>query len=196
MRSLLAFLAAALLGAGVSACGGSSADTRSTATIPPAPLETKVDGDKDNDVGAAYDETINEGIFEFDKTSPSPSDTQAITALIKRYYALGAAEDGTAACAMLYPTLAEIVPEDYGKGAGPPYMRGTSCPEVLTLMFKHFHAQLVAEAPKLQVRRIGLNGHHGAVLLNFGRALSERETLVFHQGNTWKMDSLLDGELP
>jgi hypothetical protein len=213
MKSLLALLAAVSLGAALTACGSTHSGTDSpahsspAATVPttdtptaptdttPAPAETKVDGDKDNDIGAPYDDTHNDGVFALTHP-PSSADARAITALIKRYYVLAAAENGAAACAMLYSTLAEVVPEDYGQSPpGQPYMRGTTCAAVLTLLFKHFHAQLALELPKLRVRRIGLDGRNARALLSFG-TLPERQISVDREGHSWRIDALLDSELP
>ena len=189
---LLALFALGLLGVCLTACGSSSKDTSSTSqnssttdaavnnattTAPsdtaPAPPDTKVDSDKDNDVGAPDDDKNNNSSLDFGHEA-SASVKRPITALIKRYYATAAAENGARACSMLYSTLAEAVPEDYGLSPpGEPYMRGTTCPAVMTLMFKHFHPQLELELPKLKVTHVRLIEHHGLVFLHFG-ALPER----------------------
>jgi hypothetical protein len=74
-------------------------------------------------------------------------------------------------------------------------MRGTTCAAVLTLLFKHDHPQLVAELPKLEVARVRLIEHHGIVILHFG-TLPERQIPVAREGHTWKLQGLLDSEVP
>ena len=97
---------------------------------------------------------------------------------------------------MIYSTLAEAVPEDYGLSPpGPPYMRGTTCPAVLTLLFKHLHSQLGLELPKIKVTRVRLTEHHGLAVLSFG-TMPERQIQVAREGHVWRLAALLDGELP
>jgi hypothetical protein len=211
MKSLLALLAVALFGVGSSACGGASKSKGSAsqtssdvaATTPtttatrttPARDYTKADADKDDDIGAGYDDTNNNSLLDFAHAA-SASDKQAITALVKRYYAAAAAEDGAKACSMLYFTLAEAVPEDYGQSPpGQPYMLGKTCPVVMTKLFKHFHSQVAAHNATLKVTRVRLNQHHGLAVLSFGR-MPERQISVAREGHTWKIEALLDSELP
>jgi hypothetical protein len=216
MRSLLALALLALLCLGLSACGGSTttgstssntnttattaatttaAATTSTASETPPPDFRKADSDRDNDVGAPSDDTSNKSVLDFGKAA-SASDEQAIAGLVKRYYAAALAQDGAKACALLYSTLAEAVPEDYGQSPpGPPYMRGTTCPTVMTLLFKHEHHKLAVLVPLLDVSRVRLEEHHGLVVLRFGK-MPERQIPVAREGHVWKVEALLDSELP
>ena len=159
VKSLLAALAVVLLGAGVSACGGASTDAHpasssvasnstTDSTTAPAPADTKTDGDRDNDIiGAPYDDKNNNRDLNFGHAA-SAAEQMAIMALVKRYYATALAGDSAKACSIIYSTLAEAVPEDYGQPPGPLYMRGAkTCPTALTLFFKHFHAQLEVGSP-------------------------------------------------
>ncbi|MFZ1925469.1 MAG: hypothetical protein WAU42_04925 [Solirubrobacteraceae bacterium] len=194
-----------LLACGVCACGSSgektasSARASSDAAIPASRSETakllKVDADRDNDYEAGYDDTNNDSSLNFGHPADA-SDQRAIVSLVERYYRIALAEDGAKACSMIYSTLAEATPEDYGSYAGPAYMRGNSCPVVLTELFEHFHAVLATELPKLKVLRVRLEEHHGNVILSFG-GLPEREIAVTREGpRRWKIATLLDSELP
>lgn len=213
MKSLPVLLAIGLIGVGFTACGSSkstipgsqaasktatTASTGATTTSTATPTQdyTKADRDKDNDIGAPGDDTNHNEILNYAHAA-SAADKQAVTALIKRYYAAAAAGDGAKACSMLYVTFAESVAEDYGReSAGSSYLKqGKTCPEVLTLLFKHFHSQLTAELPLLKVRRVRLNEHHGLVVLGFG-TMPERQIPVLRERHTWKVVALLDGELP
>jgi hypothetical protein len=196
----------ALLAGGICACGSAggkpstSARASSSATIAASPSEMtkllRVDADKDNDVGAAQDDTNNDEVLNFAHPA-SASDRRAIVSLVERYYRVALAEDGAQACSLLYSTLAEATPEDYGTFAGPAYMRGNTCPVILTKLFGHFHALLAIRVPKLKVTRVRLEEHHGRAILSFGRGLPEREILVTREGPyAWKIAALLDSELP
>lgn len=210
MKSLIALFAIGLLSIGAAACGGAAKGTSSASRISSStgtgsrtsaaatkPVQdfTKADGDKDNDVGAPYDDTNNNRVLSFGHAA-SASDRQTIAALVERYYAASAAEDGAKACSMLYSTITETVPEDYGTSPpGPSYAKGTTCPAVLTLIFKHSHDQLAVKLSKLKVSRVRLEEHHGLAVLSFGK-MPEREIQVIREGRTWKIQSLLDRELP
>jgi hypothetical protein len=210
MKSLLAQMAIVSLGFCLASCGGTSKGASSSATVattvavsrtpsnaPPAPAKTKADADKDNDINlsASSDDKNNNSTLRFGHAA-NATDTKAITVLVKRYYAAADAEDGAKACSMLYSTLEESVPEDYGQSPpGQPYMRGTTCPAVLTLLFKHEHPQLALELPRLEVARVRLVEHHGLVVLRFG-TLPERQLTVAREGHIWKVEALLDSEVP
>jgi hypothetical protein len=219
MKSLLILLAIGLLSLGLAACASSSNGTQSTTSsssssntaaaaeaaatraaeraavkIPPAPPRTKTDADKDNDIGTSGDDEVN-GEVLYSGRKADPTDKRTITALIKRYYAVAAAEDGLRACSMLYSTVAEAVAEDYGVTPnGPAYMKGNTCPKVMTLLFKHEHPQIALELPKLDVFRIRLNGLRGHAVLRFGN-LPERELFLQREGHAWRIDALLDSEI-
>jgi hypothetical protein len=207
----LALLAVALLGSGACGCGGGSARPASqvsanatvsnpaAATVAvataPAPAHPRADGDKDNDVGAPDDDRSNSRSLSFGHVA-SASEQRTIAMLVKRYYATALAGDGPKACSMLYSTFAESVPEDYGLVPGPLYMRGArTCAAALALLFKHFHALLAVEVPRLAVTRVRLVAHHGFALLGFG-SLPERQIAVAREGHTWRIAALLDSELP
>lgn len=155
----------------------------------------RVDRDKDNDAEAPADDKTNAQALNFGHEATEP-ERRAIVALVKRYYAIALAGNGARACTMIYSTLAESVPEDYGSNEppGPPYMKGATCPVVLDGMFKYFHAQLAVEVPLLRVTHVRLLQHQGTALLSFGD-LPEREILVKRESHTWRMDALLDREL-
>jgi hypothetical protein len=209
VRRWLAAVTVAALAAGLCACGGAGStvtktvngpdpdDVATTVTAPvPAPLDTKADADKDNDIGAAEDDSNNSQAFDFGNAA-SPSERRAIAALVKRYYDAALAENGARGCALIYSTLAEAAPEDDSREPGTPtYMHGLStCPQVLTALFKHFHSQLTLELPKLRVTRVRLEEHHGWVFLSFG-GLPERRISVQREGHVWKMSQIYDQELP
>jgi hypothetical protein len=209
LLALLALLAAAPLSLGICACGGAgtestsasnvtsttAATTTSTSESAFAPTATKADSDKDDDVGAPYDDKSNDAVLNVGHAA-SAGDRHKIVALIQSYYKAALRGDGAKACTMIYSTLAESVPEDYGTSPpGPPYMRGTTCPAVLTLLFRHYHSQLALELPKLKVTRVRLEEHHGLAVLRSG-TMPERQIPVAREGHVWKLSALLDSQLP
>jgi hypothetical protein len=205
MKSLLALCAIGLLGVYAGACGGASKGTAShvpstTTTIASSTSATsdytKADSDRDNDgVGGPDGDTNNNGVLDFGHAA-NASDMRSITTLVQRYYAAAAAEDGAKACSMLYSTLAETVPEDYGTSPpGPAYARGTTCPAVMTLIFKHAHDKIATKFSKLRVSRVRLKEHRGLAVLTFS-GMPEREISVAREGHIWRITALLDSELP
>jgi hypothetical protein len=210
--SLLGALALVLLGLSAGACGGTSnnaasaseaasrrADRRRAAHPSGEAIYARTwreqDRDKDNDFSAAADDTNHYSTFHFGHEA-SPSDRRAIEALVRRYYAAALAGDGKAACSLLYSTFAEAVPEDYGSYSfGEIYTRGKTCPEVLTKLFGYRHAPLSTEVPRLRVVAVRLQHAYGMVVLGF-RGLPDRQIPVQRERRTWKIEALLDGELP
>ena len=210
MKSPLVLFAMVLLGVGASACGSekstnsrphaasNAAETGTAAITEPGAYShgdyTKADSDKDNDIGTPND-TDNGSVLDF-ALPASATDKRAITAVIKRYYMAAAAADGAQACSLLYITFAEAIPEDYGVSPpGQPYMRGNTCPAVMTGVFKHFHRQIAADDATLKVTRVRLEEHHGFAVLSFG-GMPQREIPVRLERHAWKIESMLDNELP
>jgi hypothetical protein len=205
MRSLSIALTAGVFAMAVCGCGDASRNTSSSApqkstsaaTSPGEPADyTKPDKDRDNDPSAPYDDTSNNSVLDYGHAA-SARDKRAVAALIKRYYAVAGTEDGATACSMIPSKLASSVVEDYGRGsAGPSYMRsGTTCPATMVLLFKHFKSQLKTEIPQLKIARVRLVGHRGLAVLSFG-TMPERQIHVAREGGTWKVQELLDDELP
>lgn len=210
MKTLSLLFAAALLSAGLTACGSSgnagsthasstatasSTTARSSSSTTPAPVLSKADRDKDSDTNAYADDTNNNSILDFGHPA-NVTDKRAVTALVKRFYTTALAGDGAKACSMLYITLAESLPEDYGhESAGPSYLsEGRTCPAVMTLMFKHFRSLLTAELPRLKVARVRLIQHHGLAILSFGK-MPEKYIPIMRERHTWKIGAPFDADL-
>jgi hypothetical protein len=190
-----------------STSGGSSPTTTGGATttasaaappknIPPAPAVTKVDGDGDGDVSEhAAESADNDSVLGFGHEATA-AEKSAVTAVVKRYFAAAAAEQGARACGLLISTLAEAEPEDYAETPGaPPYLHGKTCAASMTSLFKHFHPELALEQPRLTVTSVRLIVHHGYAVLHF-KGLPARSILIVREGHIWKIDGLLDRELP
>ncbi|MGA9285385.1 MAG: hypothetical protein WBV85_08075 [Solirubrobacteraceae bacterium] len=203
----LTLCAVALLGAGCIACGGASkttgansstqaAPTSSVGTSSEKPADTPADKDKDEDsTGTGRYDSDDKAVLDFGHAA-SASEKEQITALVRSYYAIAAAQNGTKACTLLYSILAEAVPENYGiSPPGPSYAHGKTCPEVLAAFFKHFHQQIVAKLPKLKVSRVRIKERQGVAVLSFGK-LPESEMRVVREGHIWRIISVVDTELP
>ena len=196
-RTALALGALVLFVLGASSCGGSSRDagvsSRATSIASTHPYGGPP-GDEDADGGhqAGYYDSDDGPIRDYGHAA-SVTDRRAIAALVERYYAAAAAEDGAAACSLMYYLLAESIPEDYGRPPGPLYLRGArTCPAVLSLAFKRFHAQL-AVAPTVYAVRV--KGELARALLGW-RTLPAGFMEVRREGRVWRVDSALAASLP
>jgi hypothetical protein len=121
------------------------------------------------------------------------SDGDAITKVVKKYYADATTGQGAKACHLLSSRLAGAVAEDYGRAPGPSYLRGgTTCPAILSLLFAHIHSQLVATINVTQVRISGslAEAFLGSVVLHASEIPVER------QGHAWRIAEPLANLLP
>jgi hypothetical protein len=194
---LLGPVAVALL-LGLGGCGGSggsTSDAAATATVrsgssPAGSLLGDEDRDNRGETGG-YD-SDDDSIPYFGRPA-GVSDRSAITALVRRYYAAAASEDGAEACTLLYFILAESTPEQYGRAPGPRYLQGAdTCQAVLSRVFAHFHAQLT-EPPHVTAVRV--SGDRGDALLAW-TTLRAGFIEVRREGRAWKIDRVLAAPLP
>jgi hypothetical protein len=204
IRSLPVLLAVALLSIGIAACGGASKSTgssqassnpavtggrRATTASTTTAGRDSADGDKDTEGNddnpiLAFGHAANE------------ADERAITALVKRYYAAAAADNGAAACSLIFVIFQEAIPEDYGQLAGPRALRGKTCAVVMSKLFKLERRQIVVHNSTLKVTSVRVDGKKGYALLRFGTMPEPRFLQVHIEFGVWKVDSLIDGALP
>jgi hypothetical protein len=154
---------------------------------------TDRDNDSDNSTGSYYD-SDDDALRYFGHAADSV-DRRDIAALIERYYSQAVAQDGAAGCTMIVSGIAKSVPEDIGRPPGPPYLRGDTCAVVLSKVFKENRRQLMAYAASLRVTGVRVLGGRAVAILGF-RALPGRDFHLLREGGAWKLESLLDGELP
>lgn len=120
------------------------------------------------------------------------ADRSEIAALVERYYAAAAAEQGAAACGMLFFALAESLPEKLHWAPGPRYLNGAeTCQAVLTRVFEHFHAQLQMQPAVTLVR---VDGERARALLAW-RTLPAGYMEAKREGGTWKLALVLAAAL-
>jgi hypothetical protein len=153
----------------------------------------------DNDADLDDDAIKNKGYYDGDDSVVSASgraasvaEERAVAAVVKRYYAAAAASDGAKACRLIYSTLREAIPEDYGQPPGPAYSRGKTCAVVMSKTFAHSHSQLVGG---LTVTGVRVEGREARVLLG-SRTLPASFILVRRERGAWKISELLGQPLP
>lgn len=154
---------------------------------------TDRDNDSDNSTGSYYD-SDDSGVRDFGHAADA-SDKQVITTLVERYYHVAAAEDGAAGCSMIMKSLERSLPEDLGRSPGPTYLRGKTCSAVMSKVFKQDHQQLAAYAAGLEITGVRIDGNRGIAVLGF-KALPGRQMRLAREGHAWKLEGLLDSELP
>jgi hypothetical protein len=186
MRSLLTLPSIALLGLGVGACGeagkrtGSASRSSSSAAAAAAATtlaQSRLPTDRDED----------SPVLRFGYAA-SLAEVRAIASLVRRYYGDGAAGDGASACSLLYSLLRESVVEEYAQSPG---LRGKTCAEVLSKLFKRRHRDLAGDVAALKLTIVRVGGDRGLALVRFG-ATRERRVLVRRERGAWKMGVLLD----
>jgi hypothetical protein len=182
MKLPLALLAMTLLGVSSTACGSASKNTAATTTTggTAASASSARSGRPPQD-----DNHIS--TYGYEATEP---DKREITALVERYYAAVAADDGAKACSLLYSTIAKSVAEDYGKPPASPVLRGKTCSVVLSKLFKHVPGQSIADLATTRVTGVRLKGNFGFVQLS-SRTMPTGRIVVERERNTWKIDQVI-----
>jgi hypothetical protein len=178
MKPLVWILVVALLSLSITACSGADKDGGPVSHGSSGPSAT------------TYNAAAVKSVLDFGHAA-DPVDKQAVTTLVKHYYHAAAAEDGATACSLILSNLANSVPEDYGQAPGPSYMRGKTCPAVMSRLFMHFHQRMASDFASLEVTRVRLKTRGGYAVLRFNE-MPIREINVVRQGSTWKLSSLLD----
>ncbi len=178
MKSLSLVILLLALGVGFSACGGSSSHSRTARAV-------KMDRDDDSDNNDDDDSVIYFG------HAPTTAEKQPLVALVTAYYAAQASENGTEACRLLMPFVAESVVEDIGHS---PHLKGRNCAAVMSKLFTLHHKLLAGENSSLKFYTVRISGDHALTVLSFAnlpevRQLSERRD----SNGTWRVLRLLDG---
>jgi hypothetical protein len=206
-------LVLAVLALGIAACGearqranlaskgapGATGNSESAEKTPPAAKPTQTeprrdgDGDRDNSSQSYYDSDDND-IIKFGRLA-SQADSRTVAAMVRRYYTVASASDGTKACGIIYSLLSESIAEEYGQLPGPPSLRGKSCAVVMSKLFKQHHRQLVADLATFKVLGVRTNGKRGYALLGL-HSRPERYINIHREFGSWKIYALLDSGLP
>ncbi len=186
IRTLLvaSFASALLLGAGGCASSGGgtgkSSDTRASHS-PPA-HDRDDDSDKNDD---------DSHVLDYGREAVG-AEKQAIMAVVTGYYAAEAAPDGSKACALLVPFVAESVVEDYGHTAE---LRGNSCAKVMSKLFEQQHQLLSGENATLKLYAMRVLGDKALIVLSFAVLPEVRNVTERRIAGKWRMLDLEDGIL-
>ncbi len=214
MKYLLALLATILLSFSTAACGdhGDGTSTSSRAPSNPSPTSqmpltgisnanshagylNDSDNDKMGDHVArddSYHDSDDSEIVATTHDAKAP-DKRVIIAVVQRYYAALATGNGVKACSMLLPSLAQSAPEDYGLSPGPSFLRGgKTCPAIIVMLSKHFHARL---AGHVEVTGVHARGDNALALLG-STTMPASDVSLERRGNAWKVTALIGDVLP
>ncbi len=154
---------------------------------------------KDNDADADNDLEKSSGYYDRDDgpvlsygRAASPSEERTLKAVVERYYAVGVSADGKAACALTDPVYVRAIPEDYGRAPGPLYARGKTCAKVMSLLFRHIHAELTSG---IVVTGVRVSASEALVLVG-SKTMTARYVALRRRGNVWQVIGLLGVTLP
>ena len=177
---------------GADACGTASKQPPRDPAVTSVAGQPLGDEDADSQNRAGYFDA-DDGPVRYFGHAASAGDARAITTLVRSYYAAAAAGDGARACALLYYLVAESLPEDYGRPPGPLYLKGAdSCPQLMSRVFAHFHAQL-ASPPRITAVRV--SGERADALLGW-KTLPAGFLEARREGDAWKLVEPLAAPLP
>ncbi len=189
MRTALATLIALALSLGLFACGGS---TKHSAADPYGPGNTTVTAyfphhtvDRDGDTDHNDDDNVN---LDYGH-APSRAERAEMVSLVRGYYSAAVAENGTKACALLAPLLAESVAEEYGHTAA---VSGHSCATVVSKIFKLRHAELLVKNATLKLPDMRVQGNKGIAILEFPAIAEVRKIDEHRVDGKWRMFNVLD----
>jgi hypothetical protein len=183
----LVLVAIVALSLGAGACGHATSSANY--------IRSDEDGSGDDIRG----ENDNEGVEDYGHQA-NATDRQAITTLVKRYYAAAAAGNGSVACSLISPQIADsrsfvkLVPKEYVPASGTATLAGKDCAQVESLLFRIDHQQLATSIASLQVTRVRIDGNNGWALLGF-RTMGEHQFPVVREGDGWKIRAMFDEEI-
>jgi hypothetical protein len=200
VRVLLVLLVVSLLSFDVVACGGSGSGSASRAhssavastggaTVPASTSasQTSTTGEGPGSSERKFDETAG--------VAASDAERSAIAALVKRYYAAVAADNGAQACSLLYPPLGKAIVEDYGNSVSPSYLRGKTCSVVMSKIFKHRRGQPTSDVSGIEVTGVRVVNGTAAIVLLHSPTMPVGEISLSREGKKWTVDLLLGGSL-
>jgi hypothetical protein len=126
---------------------------------------------------------------------------RAVSALVRHYYTVAAADNGAGGCSLLARSIARrhdfttVVPPEYSQVATSSLFRDSSCARVESLLFELSRRTMVAAAKgDPVVTSLRILGQHGVALLAF-KNLPERQLPILREGGAWRVDALLDAEI-
>jgi hypothetical protein len=200
MRMLFVLLVVTLLSVGVVACGKtsngavSSTHSNTTATGSDTATSVSTSTSQSSTKGGGF-RTSEPGPYESGGVVASAADRREVTAVVKRYYAAVATDDGAEACQLLYPPLGKSIAEDYGNSAKPLYMRGNTCAVVMSKLFRHRRGRPTSDVAGIEVTGVRILNGIAAVALLRSPTMRLGETSLHREGATWTVEQMLGGSL-
>jgi hypothetical protein len=151
------------------------------------------DADFDNDLKPqpGYDDADDGSVRDYGHAA-SPAEEQELRGIVTRYFGAALKGDGKTGCSLIDANFVKAIPEDYGRGAGPAYSRGNTCPVVLSATFEHAHAEL--SGPVL-VTAVRVHGDEALVLVG-STTMPARYVSLRHSGGVWGIVGLLGTPMP
>ncbi len=195
-KPLVTLVATVFLCVGVSACGdsGKGSGSASRASSATGAGEASSGGGTSSAASSAGSPEGANTIVDYGQPA-SAADEHAVAALVRRYYAAAAVDDGAKACALIYSIFKESIPEDYGQSPGPPGLRGKTCATVMTKLFKQRHSRRVSDLAALRVTGVRVRGRKGFALLALSTP-GKRYISLEREHGTWRIDALVDVAVP
>jgi hypothetical protein len=179
-----------LLGVGALGCGASATQNASSAqgiaTVQRQSQQYRPTKDGDGD----YDNGTDDLGFGYPAT---PQDVRDATALIRRYYAAAAADDGAMACSLTNRAVVKEIAQPEVRIKGGRTMPRLSCAEALARNFRPIVKELVYKRDALAVVRVRVLDNTGLAILHFGATI--RDITLYREHGRWKIQSMLDTAL-
>jgi hypothetical protein len=202
MRPLFTMLTIALVGLSANGCGGTDKNPSSTpssvATAPAAAATStsSIPGGGTSHTGnEPYSQREARLYLNFGHKA-NDTETHRVTALVTSYYAAASVGDDVKACSLVYSSVAKNAPEDYGESFGPHHLHATSCPAVLSLVFKYRRGGPTADLTAIKVASVHVDDHGVGVAFLRAPGMPSGEIAVQREGNSWKVLQLLGSALP
>jgi hypothetical protein len=207
-KSCLALLVVIAFSLGASACQstskGASSESRpysdTSATTPSrlrprAGINDSNDGDDSPNI-KNYNENNDDIEVEGYGHAANATDRRAVVDVARRFLMAAAADDGLTACSTVIARLVKEVPQRYGRPPNPGYLRGATCAEVMTKLLAHSHHQWALEASDFEVTAVRVTSTTAFALLKFAKLPERRYIAMEREGETWKLNGLLDSSFP
>jgi hypothetical protein len=203
MKSLLPILVAALAVLGITACGENRHNHSDKSVVQAssgiaAVGEGRSETDKDDDAdsaGASYYDRDDQRFLHYGHVADGV-DGRAVTALVRRYYAVAARADGAAACRLISSAVARAGPQEYAGALGKQAPPGETCAVAMSELLGRLYGQSSEFRAKLKVGVVRVEGNSGHALLSFDEPRPKRYMLVRREHGVWRINALLDTAMP
>lgn len=182
MKRIIVGLVSTLASAAVVACGGGAKSVNHTSAVASTPAPTV----KAMPPGHIPSPEQAREYYSFGHLA-SDVETQAVAPLVKRYYMAAAADDGQAACRLMYARWKKAVIEDVE--------RGNNCAQAMTSFFKRHPGWPTTDLRAIEVTSLRIKGSQGIALLR-SQAMRSGEIVLHREGRAWRIQDDLGKYLP